>query len=188
MRVRQIFTRFESASPAVDPEARFKFFKEAMLPSITRNAANGGILVFIPSLFDFIRLRNFFDTLDISFGLISEETPVPDVARARSHFLTGRHSVLLYTGRAHHFRRYEIRGVKEVVCYGLPENEKFYKEIVGGFLGRSVGEGRLDAERARARILFSKWDLLKVERVVGTKRVRQMCVADISKGDTFEYV
>ncbi|TGZ80410.1 DUF1253-domain-containing protein [Ascodesmis nigricans] len=188
LRVRQIFTRFESPSPAADPDARFKYLTSALIPYILRNSSNGGILVFIPSYFDFIRLRNYLDTLNISFGLISEETPVPDVARARSHFLSGRHSLLLYTGRAHHFRRYELRGVKEVICYGLPENVAFYREIVGGFLLRSVGDGKVDKERCKARILFSKWDALKVERVVGTKRVGLMCNEKLAKGDTFEYV
>ena len=93
--------------------------------------------------------------------------------------------MLLYTGRAHHFRRYEIRGVKDVVMYGLPDNEKFYKEVVGGFLNRSVGEGVVEGVRCKARVMFSKWDALRLERVVGSERVRVMC-NDL--GDTFEFV
>ena len=187
MQIRQTFVRFESPSPSADPDSRFKFFKAAFVPTITRNAAQGasGILVFISSYFDFVRARNFFDTLDIPFGAISEESPIADVSRARSHFLSGRLPILLYTGRAHHFRRYEIRGVKEVVCYSLPENQLFYKEIVGGFLMRSVGEGRAEGGRCRAKVLFSRWDAMKLERVVGTQRVRAMC-NDV--GDTFEFV
>ncbi|KAI5778232.1 hypothetical protein EDC01DRAFT_697321 [Geopyxis carbonaria] len=185
LQIQQIFTRFPSASPAADPDARFKHFTSAIMPSITRNASTGGSLVFIPSYFDFVRVRNHFDTLDISFGAISEETPVPDVARARSHFMSGRHSVLLYTGRAHHFRRYEIRGVRDVVLYALPDNPVFYKEVVGGFLVRSVGEGLVDTGKAKARVVFSKWDAMKLERVVGSKRVRVMC-NDV--GDTYEFV
>jgi U3 small nucleolar RNA-associated protein 25 len=186
LKLLQIFTRFNAANPMAEPDARFKFFKTAFVPTIQRNVSQGatGILVFVSSYFDFVRVRNFFDGLDLSFGAISEETPVPDVARARSHFLSGRFPVLLYTGRAHHFRRYEIRGVKEVYCYSLPENQAFYKEIVGGFLTRSVGEGRVEGGRCKAKVLFSKWDAMKLERVVGTERVRVMCN---EVGDTFEF-
>jgi U3 small nucleolar RNA-associated protein 25 len=185
--VRQTFVRFGSASPTADPDARFKFFKTAFVPTITRKVSQGsnGFLIFISSFFDFVRVRNFFDSLDVSFGIISEETPVPDVARARSHFLSGRFPILLYTGRAHHFRRYEIRGVKEVVFYSLPENQAFYQEIVGGYLMRSVGEGRIEGAKCKTRGLFSKWDAMRLERVVGTQRARVMC-NDV--GDTFEFV
>jgi len=187
LQVRQTFVRFESPSPAADPDSRFKFFRTAFAPTITRNVAQGGagILVFISSYFDFVRVRNFFNELDVAFGAISEETPVPDVSRARSHFLSGRFPILLYTGRAHHFRRYEIRGVREVVCYSLPENQAFYKEIVGGFLTKSVSEGRVEGGRCKAKVLFSKWDAMILERVVGTQRVRVMC-NDV--GDTFEFI
>ena len=170
LQVRQTFVRYESPNPVADPDSRFKFFKTAFVPTITRKVAQGsnGVLIFIASYFDFVRVRNFFNTHGVSFGAISEETPVADVARARSHFLSGRFPVLLYTRRAHHFRRYEIRGVKEVVYYSLPENQTFYREIVGGFLTRSVGEGRIEGSRCKARALFSRWDAMRLERVVGT--------------------
>lgn len=93
--------------------------------------------------------------------------------------------MLLYTGRAHHFRRYVIRGVSSVVFYALPDNPVFYREIAGGFLLRTIGEGKVDADGARVRALFSKWDAMRLERVVGSARVRVMCT-DV--GDTFEFV
>ncbi|KAL7273692.1 rRNA-binding ribosome biosynthesis protein utp25 [Rhizina undulata] len=182
--VRQTFTRYDSKALTTDPDTRFKFFTTAILPTVLRNNSPG-TLIFTPTYFDFVRLRNHLSAQDASFGAISEETSVPDVARARSHFFTGRHSILLYTGRAHHFRRYEIRGVTNVVMYALPDNPVFYREIVGGFLGRSLGEGKVESGMGRFRVLFSKWDVLKLERVVGSKRVRVMCT-DV--GDTFEFV
>ena len=99
--------------------------------------------------------------------------------------MSGRHSILLYTQRAHHFFRLRIRGVKRVVCYALPDNEIFYREVVGGFLGTSVSEGRVAPEEAGARALLSKFDGLRLERVVGSDRVRGMLGG---QGDTFDFL
>ncbi|KAF2770069.1 DUF1253-domain-containing protein [Teratosphaeria nubilosa] len=191
--IKQTFTRFSSSSPLTDPDDRFAYFTQAALPSLLRlpkppdNAQ--GILLFIPSYFDFLRLRNFFATSPLtehtSFGAIHDYTSIPDQRRARSHFLSGRYSILLYTQRAHHFFRLKIRGVKRVVMYGVPEHSAFYEEIVGGFLGTSVGEGRVGTAECAVRALFSRWDGLRLERVVGNARVKGMLVG---VGDTFEFV
>lgn len=195
VQIKQTFSRFESSSPAADPDARFKFFTRTIVPSLTRysktaSAGGQGVLIFIPSYLDFVRVRNYMSTSstmqNLSFASISEYTSVRDVARARSHFLSGRHSVLLYTERAHHFRRYHLRGVKKVVFYGLPENPVFYKELAGGYLDISIGKGKLDSSEASVRSMFSKWDRLKLERIVGTTRWDEML--NIRAGDTFDFI
>jgi len=192
---KQTFSRFEFGTPVDEPENRFKYFTTTTVPSMTKYSKHGGmrgqgVLIYLPSYADFVRVRNYLAsslaTQDISFGSVSEYTPAKDVARARSHFLSGRHSVLLYTERAHHFRRYHLKGVKRVILYGLPENPIFYKEVVGGYLGASIAAAKLDAREATARALFSRLDILKLERIVGSGRYLSMLKE--KRGDTFDFV
>lgn len=87
-------------------------------------------LIFVPSYFDFVRLKRYLKKLDdFSFASISESvslsplsherqltetllsffpcrySPTPDVSRARGAFFAGRVSFLLVTERFHFFRR-----------------------------------------------------------------------------------
>ncbi|GAB7342148.1 hypothetical protein MBLNU457_g0410t1 [Dothideomycetes sp. NU457] len=194
--IKQTFSRYVSSSPASDPDDRFAYFTSAIVPSILKTASvhgpdnPAGILIFIPSYFDYVRLRNYFagssTTENLAFSSISEYSSVSDTRRARSHFLSGRSAVLLYSGRAHHFHRYRVKGCKRVVWYGLPENERFYVEAVAGFLGGSVAEGKVEGGDVGSRALFSRWDGLKLERIVGSERVRGMLAE--KGGDTFDFV
>ena len=107
--------------------------------------------------------------------------------------MNGRYRVLLYSGRAHHFRRYVIKGCREVVFYGVLQGTKDagggYEEIAG-FLGVEGGKEAAGEEqrewKGKVRTVFSKWDGLALERVVGTERVRVML--DEGRGDVFEFV
>ncbi|KAL8775675.1 MAG: hypothetical protein Q9209_000171 [Squamulea sp. 1 TL-2023] len=172
--VKQTFSRFAFIDPASEPDDRFNYFTTAILPALIKTpqmyGGQRGIFVFMPLYADFVRIRNHLaassTTQHVSFGSISEYTPVRDVARARSHFLTGRHSMLLYTERAHHFRRYRLKGISRIIFYGLPENPLFYKEIVSDFLSSDPTK---DHRHTSVRCLFSRLDLLKLERIVGSQ-------------------
>ncbi|KAL2202863.1 U3 snoRNA-associated protein 25 [Sarocladium strictum] len=190
VRAKQTFSRFQPGTVEREPDARFEYFNSAIVPSLVKRAKDAtGTLIFVPSYLDFVRVRNFFATSSsvesLTFGAISEYTDVREASRARSHFINGRHKILLYTERAHHFRRYQIRGVRRVIFYALPDNPIFYKEIAGETLLKSEEDMELEPGQGTVRAVFSKYDVMKLERIVGSKRVGKMLQ---ERGDTFDFV
>ncbi|KAH7148733.1 hypothetical protein EDB81DRAFT_472801 [Dactylonectria macrodidyma] len=190
VKAKQTFSRFQSSTIEKDPDARFEYFTTAIVPSLVKRTKDAsGTLIFIPSYLDFVRVRNYFansnDVNDVTFGAISEYADVSEASRARSHFLNGRHRLLLYTERAHHFRRYQFRGVRRVIFYGLPDNPIFYNEIAGGYLSKSEQDLNIEPGQGSVRVMFSKYDVMKLERTAGSKRVGKMIQ---ERGDTFEFI
>ncbi|RUS20830.1 hypothetical protein BC937DRAFT_94279 [Endogone sp. FLAS-F59071] len=189
--VQQTFTRIESQSLTDEADVRFKYFIEKTLPSLRKSAINQShTLIFIPSYFDFVRLRNYLEDGKCSFGQICEYvsstdfcflvctiayTTTSDVSRARSNFFHGRVNFLLYTERFHFFRRYNIRGTHQIVFYALPDNPRFYAEVVNFLMLKSAGVSAAEESTFSCSALFSKYDALKLERIVGTERARRMC-------------
>ncbi|CAG8503986.1 12195_t:CDS:10 [Ambispora gerdemannii] len=186
--VQQIFIRIESSSLLDAGDARFKYFTEKTLPSLRKSAIinQAHTMIFISSYFDFVRLRNYFEDNAYSFASLCEYTPSPDVKRARAHFSNGKRDFLLYTERLHFFRRYQIRGVRHIVFYDLPDHPHFYSELLnllsttmGGSTSKSMASDMLtDDNLFSCQILFSKYDHLKLERIVGSNRVNRMLNAN----------
>ncbi|KAG5461459.1 MAG: hypothetical protein BJ554DRAFT_6342, partial [Olpidium bornovanus] len=191
-RVKQVFTRIEPPSYAALDDFRFKHFTEKTLPALCHSSlSQSHTLIFIPSYFDFVRVRNHFLAEEISFGALSEYTSKGDMSRARGDFFHGRRKFLLVTERFHFFRRYKIRGARRVVFYAPPDHPQFYSEFVN-FLALPLARGGRGGggERAPERehedglpsagpagavgVIFSRFDRLRVERIVGSARVAKM--------------
>ena len=192
MTVTQTFSRFESPSPLNDNDARFSYFTTAVLPPLMRDK-NGlkGTLLYVPTYVDFVRLRNYLstsaETTSLSFGVISEYSEQSDMRRTRSHFESGRYGILVYTERAHHYYRHRFRGIGRILFYGVPENPVFWSEIVGLLgLNADVVQSGSNKGKGRVRAMFSRWDVLKLERIVGTERVGRL--VSEKGGDTFDFV
>jgi U3 small nucleolar RNA-associated protein 25 len=63
--------------------------------------------------------------------------------------------------------------VRNIVFYGLPDHAEFYKEMVTlPFLDEGV-----EPEEVTVRVLWSKLDAMRLERIVGTKEAGTMCAA-----------
>jgi U3 small nucleolar RNA-associated protein 25 len=178
-RIKHSFLRIEAKTPLTDPDVRFTYFTTHILRQIM-SAEQSGTLIFLPTYHSYLRLRNHLDTLGSPFGHISEYTPPQDLSRARSFFQSGKFPLILLTERAYFFRRFgRIRGVKRVVFYGLPEYADFYAEIVRWM--------DVEGENGEVKVVVSRWDWWRVERIVGTERVGRICAAESEAGDVFEF-
>lgn len=131
---------------------------------------------------------------------ISEYTSESDIGRARALFFQGRRDILLYSGRAHFFRRFKIRGARQVLFYGLPDYAHFYPEIVNALsetpsTGTIVKDTEEDEEGSsrKQNALAEQWqqelscislvttyESLALERVVGVKKAKQMLQSEKS--------
>lgn len=177
--IRQVFERFSrskasrgdaaaSPSAAMEAEARFQHFCHVAWPRIQESARSGGQLIFVPSYFDFVRVRNFLKSQSASFFGLCEYTEKSEAARSRSLFYDGRKSVVVYTERAHFYGRHTLRGVKDILFYQLPQHSAYYSELLN-FLEESAAGGL-----PGVTVIFSKLDGAGLEGVVGSKRADTM--------------
>ena len=67
----------------------------------------------------------------------------------------------------------------------VPDDDLFYSELVEA-VGGTVDEGKAGAADVGSRAIFSRWDGLRLERIVGSARVRAMLVD--KGGDTYDFV
>ncbi|GAA6014423.1 hypothetical protein JCM11491_007048 [Sporobolomyces phaffii] len=186
--LKQVWNRFECESASALDDKRFEWFTQKTLPSLMKSAISSQqTIIFIPDYFDFIRVKRYLTKKldDFSFTSISEYTPTPDVSRARGLFFSGKKKFLVVTERFHFFRRYRLRGAKTVVFYAPPSHPDYYPEVLSfPFTSASTTPGgpltldpdvEVDESELSAHVVFSKFDLLRLERIVGTKDARRMC-------------
>ena len=93
----QLFHRVQGDSQSLAFENRMKAFKKLIGDLV--KAKLDGILVFIPSYFDFIKIRNDFEKDEIKFVTLNEYTERSEARRVRIMFETREAPILLFTER-----------------------------------------------------------------------------------------
>lgn len=162
--VRQIYERFDASSIADVDDARLEYFEKKVFPKI-KDSDQGGVMLFASSYFEFVRLRNFLKSQNASFCLVGDYTNQKDISRARVWFFEGKRKIMLYTERIHFYRRYKIRGIRNLIIYSLPERKEFYYETVNMLEG---------SDDLACTVLFSQYDKLQLERIVGTAPAKRL--------------
>lgn len=192
--VRQTFERVDTEQRGAgtdaaleELDARFEHFTKKTLPALLRSAVQRQhTLVVVPSYFDFVRVTAFLRKQGtLSFAAVSEYSSNAEISRARTLFFKGKKDFLFVTERFHFYRRYRLRGAKTVVWYALPDHAQFYAEFLSTpFVpGRGQTEADVDVDPAEisSRALFSRFDVLKLERIVGNTDARLMLSSNETK-------
>ena len=68
------------------------------------------------------------------------------------------------------FHRYKIRGIRNVVFYGLPDHAQFYTE----FLSFPFLDNDVESNDVTCRALFCKYDWMKLERIAGSGKAVEL--------------
>lgn len=84
--------------------SRFQFFLDKVLPQY-RDSAMSHTLIYIPSYFDYVRLRNYMKKEELDFASICEYSSRSEVSRARHFFQKGNKQFVLFTERFHFYKR-----------------------------------------------------------------------------------
>ena len=179
--LRQVFQRVPTTSISTITDDRMKYMIQKILPSILQNRQKH-TMIYIPSYFDFVRLRNYLIKNDAAFVSITEYSRVSETSRGRARFLQGIQPLMLYTGRAHYFLRHKIKGVRNLIFFGLPEHPEFYPGLVNNLNeGLEKVDANTDSDSSTSSIaLFTKYEAHALERIVGTKQSNRMIKGDKS--------
>ncbi|XP_068573825.1 U3 small nucleolar RNA-associated protein 25 homolog [Cebidichthys violaceus] len=163
-----VFQMFSSDS-FMDHDARFQFFVDKVLPQY-RDSVMSHTLIYIPSYFDYIRLRNYMKKEEINFTSICEYSSKSEVSRARHFLQKGDKQFLLFTERFHFYKRYTIKGIQNLIFYGLPSFPHFYSEVCNML----AAGGRGSEASWTCTALYSRYDAQKLAAITGAQRAGQM--------------
>lgn len=71
----QVFQKFKTDSAATALDDRFQLFTEKIMPQY-KDQVMTGVLVYVPSYFDYVRIRNYLKQSDYNFVQICEYSKV----------------------------------------------------------------------------------------------------------------
>ncbi|KAK3581418.1 hypothetical protein CHS0354_016280 [Potamilus streckersoni] len=172
----QVFHRIESSNYVQMPEDRFKFFVKKILPTY-KDPLMAQTLIFVPSYFDFVRLRNYFTREEMDFVQINEYSKDKNISRARNLFFHGKVALMLYTERCHFYRRFRIRGINHIIFYGLPSYGHFYSEMCN-MLQEKKKRTNAGVNHQTCTVLYSRYEAQRLSDIIGTDRAAHMLNSD----------
>ncbi|GMG20644.1 unnamed protein product [[Candida] boidinii] len=167
-------------------------------------------MIYIPSYIDYLRIKNYLkDDTSYTFVSIDEYSTQKELNRNRTLFVRNSNNakILLYTERLHFYKRFDIKGVKNLIFYGLPKDPIFYSEVINFIVNNKIridlknlkiqqdlmlnggnddGEERkeeeeedpIDLNLCMIRILISKFDMINLEKIVGLRIANQLCFGE----------
>ncbi|XP_022224007.2 digestive organ expansion factor homolog [Drosophila obscura] len=171
--IQQVFRRINCSNVESTFDDRFQHFVKHIMPQFSKPGFSHCML-YVPSYFDFVRIRNQFKTDMISFVQISEYTKKEKISRARDIFFHSGASVLLYSERAHFFRRTRIKGIRNLIMYQPPNFPHFYSELINLMLESNQNPRDGFGDEMSVNILYTKYDLLSLSNIVGSENALKL--------------
>lgn len=173
VQVPQVFHRFESSSHSEALERRMEFFVTKVLPQY-KDIIMNHTLIFVPSYYDFVKLRNYLKKEEHSFVQICEYSKDAKVARARDMFFHGDAHFLLYSERFHFFHRIRVKGIRHIIFYAPPTFPHFYTEMCNSMQEANQNPRTGSESNMTVTILYCKYDIMQLSAIVGTERANKM--------------
>lgn len=173
VQIPQVFHRFNASSHSQALECRMEFFISKILPQYKDRIMNH-TLIFIPSYFDFVKLRNYLKKEEYSFVQICEYSKDAKVARARDMFFHSDAHFLLYSERFHFFRRIRVKGIRHIIFYAPPIFSQFYAEMCNLMQEAYQNPQSGSESNMTVTILYCKYDIMQLSAVVGAERANKM--------------
>ncbi|EEB09908.1 conserved hypothetical protein [Pediculus humanus corporis] len=172
-----IYQRFETDSAVNSLDDRFKYFTEKILPQF-KDPIMTGVLIYVPSYFDYVRIRNYLKQSDYNFVQICEYSKDSKVARARDMFFHNEVRILLYSERFHFYRRITVKGIRHLVFYQLPIMPNFYSELCNLMQDANQNKFLSNDSLMTVTVLYCKYDVHQLGNVVKTSRAGKMLSSD----------
>ena len=197
-KVRQLYRRVDCTSLSSSDDERFDFFVKHLFPKLQRicrgldaeeetlfnREKEQGTILFVPSYFDFLRIKNLFHEEGLRPALCSEYTEPKQQTRNRSLFFHGDQRILIYTERNHFYHRFRIRGARHVIFYAPPQHASVYPDMLNVLSTKTTGvndglcasssSSSASVSDPSVTVLFTKYDALRLERIAGTERTKRM--------------
>ncbi|XP_036341679.1 digestive organ expansion factor homolog [Rhagoletis pomonella] len=169
----QIFHLMDTTSLDSVFDARFRYFVKEILPRY-RKPSFAHCMIYVPSYFDYVRLRNYLKAESINFAQICEYTKREKVARARDMFYHSGVHFLLYSERYHFYQRTRIKGIRHLIMYQPPMWPQLYSEMVNMMndSNQNAADGLDDS--MSITVLYTKYDIIQLNAILGTESAAEM--------------
>ncbi|XP_037820121.1 digestive organ expansion factor homolog [Lucilia sericata] len=173
----QVFHRIECSDLDQVFQTRFNYFVNKILPQF-KSTIFAHTMIYIPSYFDYVQLRNYFKAENISFVQICEYTKKEKMARARDMFFHSGAHFMLYSERSHFFKRTRIKGIRHIIMYQPPQWPHFYSEMIN--LMHSSNQNSRDGleDSMSITVLYTKYDCLQLNGILGSENATSLLESD----------
>ena len=120
---------FNNSNNDTSYDVKASFFTKNLYQNLCDNFKKH-TLIFCSDSFDYIRLKKHFKSNYSSVVCISEDTSKSDWQRNRFKYETGQVKFMLYSERAHKFKKAHLRIVKNIIFYSLPEDPQVLLDLL----------------------------------------------------------